>query len=174
MSIELSDGIVLLRPWKPDDADAVFAACQDPLIARSVPIPQPYKREHAVGFIEDSRRMTEAGAAVHMAIADARTRAMLGAISRHPIHDRTATFGYWLAPEARGQGVATRALRLITDMTLATTDVTRLQLYTNLDNDRSGRVAERAGFEREGIRPAFDLDRDGSPMDVVFYAKVRP
>jgi RimJ/RimL family protein N-acetyltransferase len=174
VSLELSDGIVLLRPWEPDDADAVFAACQDPLIARFVPIPQPYEPAHAAGFIEDSRRLTETGTAIHLAIADARSRAMLGAISRHPLHDRRATFGYWLAPEGRGRGVATRALRLITDMTLATTDVIRLELYTDLENDRSGRVAERVGFEREGIRRAWDIDRDGRPMDVVFYVKVRP
>jgi RimJ/RimL family protein N-acetyltransferase len=173
MTTVLSDGVVRLRPWEPDDADAVFRACQDPLIARFVPIPQPYLRHHAVGFIEDARTATETGTAIHLAIADAQTGGMLGAISRHPLRDRHATFGYWLAPEARGRGVATRALRLITDMTLATTDVIRLQLYTNLDNDRSGRVAERAGFEREGIRRAWDLDREGHPIDVVFYVKVR-
>lgn len=174
MTTELSDGIVLLRPWELGDADAVFRACQDPLIARFVPIPQPYLREHAVGFIEDSRMATEAGAAIHLAIADAQTREMLGAISRHPLRGRHAMFGYWLAPEARGRGAATRAMRLIADMTLATTDVIRLELYTNLDNDRSGHVAERAGFVREGIRRAWDLDRDGRPMDVVFYVRVRP
>lgn len=63
-------------------------------------------------------------------------------------------FGYWLAPWARGRGVATRALRLITDWTLETTDIIRLDLYTCPDNDASGRVAERAGYVREGVRRA--------------------
>jgi len=37
----------------------------------------------------------------------------------------------------------------------------------------SGRVAERAGFAREGTRRAWDLGRDGIPEDVVFYVLVR-
>ncbi len=42
-----------------------------------------------------------------------------------------------------------------------------------MDNEASGRVAVRAGFEREGIRRAWDLDRDGRPIDVIFYVLVR-
>ena len=62
---------------------------------------------------------------------------------------------------------------LITDWTIQTTDVIRLDLYTDIENDSSGRVAERVGFEREGIRRAWDLDREGRPLDVIFYVFVR-
>jgi RimJ/RimL family protein N-acetyltransferase len=56
---------------------------------------------------------------------------------------------------------------------MATTDVIRFDLYTDVENDASGRVAQRAGFQREGIRRAWDLDRDGRPMDVMSYVRVR-
>jgi RimJ/RimL family protein N-acetyltransferase len=82
-------------------------------------------------------------------------------------------FGYWLARQARGRGVATRALRLIVDWTLATTSIIRCELYTDVDNERSGRVALRAGFEVEGIRRAWSLDRDGRPIDAAFYIRIR-
>ena len=108
-------------------------------------------------------RPTETGPDVHLAIVDATADALLGAISRHGGDGHRAAFGYWLAPEARGRGVATRALRLLVDWTLATTQVIRFELYTDPDNDASGRVALRAGFEREGVRRAWDLDRDGRP-----------
>ena len=49
----------------------------------------------------------------------------------------------------------------------------RLDLYTHPDNDASGRVAERAGYVREGVRRAWDLDREGSPCDAIFYVLVR-
>ena len=62
---------------------------------------------------------------------------------------------------------------LIVDWTLATTDVIRAELYTDADNDASGRVAMRAGFEPEGRRRAWDLDRDGQPIDAVFYVRIR-
>ena len=175
IDVMLTDGVVTLRMWRPEDAPAVYAACQDPLIAKFVPIPQPYGEDDARGFIEMRRRDWdgEGGDELGFAIVDASTDELLGSISRHGPFGHRATFGYWLAPRARGRGVATRSLRLIVDWTLATTETMRLDLYTDLENDASGRVAERAGFEREGVRRAWILDRDGRPMDVMSYVRVR-
>jgi len=171
--VTLTDGVVSLRPWQPDDAPAVFVACQDPLIARFIPIPQPYTEDVARAFVEVRRNDWATEDERSFAIVDAAGDALLGAIARHGPVGHRATFGYWLASHARGRGVATRALRLITEWTLGTTDVIRLELYTDLENDASGRVAARAGFEREGIRRAWDLDRGGRPIDVIFYVLVR-
>ncbi|MBA2718225.1 MAG: GNAT family N-acetyltransferase [Chloroflexi bacterium] len=169
----LSDEVVTLRRWRPADAPAVLAACQDPLIARFVPIPQPYDRASAEAFVEARRNDESGGDESGFAIVDAATEELLGAISRHGPFGHRALFGYWLAPGARGRGVATRALNLIVDWTLATTNVIRLELYTDFVNHASGRVAERAGFEREGVRRAWDLDRDGRPLDAMFYVRLR-
>ena len=171
---DLTDGVVRLRPWRPADAEAVYAACQDPRIARFVPIPQPYTMAVATGYVEFAAAATQAGPDVHLAIVDPTTDALLGAISRHGGDGHRAWFGYWLAPEARGRGVATRALRLLIEWTLSTTDVIRMELYTDPDNDASGRVALRAGFELEGVRRAWDVGRDGRPIDSVFYVQLRP
>ena len=171
---DLTDESVRLRGWLPTDALAVFAACQDPRIARFVPIPQPYTMAVATGYVTFAAAATETGPDAHLAIVDPTEDTLLGAISRHGGDGHRAWFGYWLAPGARGRGVATRALRLLVDWTLATTDVIRLELYTDPDNDASGRVALRAGFELEGVRRAWDVGRDGRPIDSVFYVLVRP
>ena len=171
--ITLTDGVVTLRPWVPDDAPAVFAACQDPLIARFLPIPQPYTEADARSFVETRRLDWETADERSFAILDAGSNELLGSIARHGPCGHRATFGYWLAPQARGRGAATRALRLITDWTIATTPVIRLDLYTDVENDASGRVAERAGFVREGVRRAWDLDREGRPRDAIFYVRIR-
>jgi RimJ/RimL family protein N-acetyltransferase len=168
--ITLTDGAVTLRPWRPDDAPAVLAACQDPLIARFIPIPQPYTEADAQTFVQIRRRDWQTEDERSFAIVDAATGELIGSIG--PFGHR-ATFGYWLVPQARGRGDATRALRLITDWTIATTEVIRLDLFTDIENDASGRVAERVGFEREGVRRAWDLDREGRPIDVIFYVLVR-
>jgi RimJ/RimL family protein N-acetyltransferase len=76
----LADGRVRLRPWQLGDADAVTAACQDPEIARWVPIPWPYLREHAVGFIERTIADWAAGLAADFAITDQGEGHLLGAI----------------------------------------------------------------------------------------------
>ena len=170
----LTDGVVRLRGWRSSDADAVFAACQDPRIARFVPIPQPYTMAIAEGYVAFAVAATATGPDVHLAITDIADDAVLGAISRHGGDDHRAWFGYCLAPEARGRGVATHALRLIVDWTLATTGVIRAELYTDPENDASGRVALRAGFELEGVRRAWDIGRDGRPIDSVFYVRIRP
>lgn len=170
--VTLTDGVVTLRAWEPDDAPAVFAACQDPEIPRFLPVPQPYAERTAREFVVIRRADWDGEDERSFAITDARTGEVLGSIARHRRAEHRVEFGYWLAPEARGRGIATRALRLIAGWSLAGGYI-RLELFIHPDNTRSGRVAERAGFTREGLRRAWDLDRDGNPVDGVFYTLVR-
>ena len=169
----LTDGVVRLRPLQADDAPDVFAACQDPLIARFIPIPQPYTLDDAQAFIEPRLADLETAPEATFAIVAPTSGAFLGIISRHRPRGHHVSFGYWLAPAARGHGVATRALRLVVEWTLTTTEPIRLELWTDVDNDASGAVALRAGFEREGVRRAWLLNRNGRPLDATFYVMVR-
>jgi RimJ/RimL family protein N-acetyltransferase len=84
-----------------------------------------------------------------------------------------ATFGYWVAAEARGRGVATRALTLIVDWTLATTDVVRLDLEVFAGNEASAKVATKSGFTPEGTLRAMYVHR-GVPVDAVSFSRIRP
>ena len=47
----LIDGDLVLRPWQLADADAVYEACQDPIIQMYTTVPVPYTREHAEAFV---------------------------------------------------------------------------------------------------------------------------
>lgn len=60
--------------------------------------------------------------------------------------------GYWVAPEARGRGLAARAVGLLADWAFATLGLRRLELVTYEGNAPSRRVAERCGFVLEGPR----------------------
>src|SRR6476619_3999237 len=62
-----------------------------------------------------------------------------------------AAVGYWLRPDARGRGAATIALQLIARWAFNEVGVQRLELTTAPENVASQRVAEGAGFTREGI-----------------------
>src|SRR6187397_3077761 len=64
---------LVLRPWRPADAPAVFAVCQDPEIARWVTIPQPFGLADAEAFIETARAMWRDGTGAAFAIVDAAT-----------------------------------------------------------------------------------------------------
>jgi RimJ/RimL family protein N-acetyltransferase len=46
----------------------------------------------------------------------------------------------------------------------------RLQLHTDPENVASQRVAERAGFTREGVLRAYNGRRDGTRADAVVYS----
>ena len=81
--------------------------------------------------------------------------------------------GLWLAPEARGRGVGSRALRLVADWTFATTAVFRIDSFIMVGNEASNRMVERAGFRREGVLRAWDLHHDGVPVDCVVYSRIR-
>jgi RimJ/RimL family protein N-acetyltransferase len=64
---------------------------------------------------------------------------------------RTAELGYVVAPAARGRGVATETLRLLSEWAFAELGMLRLELLISTGNEASKRVAERCGYIREGV-----------------------
>jgi RimJ/RimL family protein N-acetyltransferase len=64
---------------------------------------------------------------------------------------RTAELGYVVAPAARGRGVASEALRLLTEWAFAELGMERLELLISVENEASKRVAARCGYVREGV-----------------------
>ena len=56
----LRDGDLTLRPPKPEDAEAVTAACQDPEIQRWTLVPSPYRREHAEAWLASAPEQARA------------------------------------------------------------------------------------------------------------------
>ncbi len=164
---------LVLRPWRPADAPEVFAVCQDPEIARWVTIPQPFGPADAEAFIETARAMWRDGTGAAFAIVDAATDRLLGAVTRFGPDGHQATFGLWLAPEARGRGVGARSLRLVADWTFDTTAAIRLDAFIMVGNEASNRMVERAGFRREGVARAWDLHHDGVPVDCTVFSRIR-
>jgi signal transduction histidine kinase len=169
----LADEVVLLRLPVEADVPAIAAACSDPETARWVPVPIPYAPADARAFIGEMAHGWAAGTAIAFAIEDRASGALAGMIGLHPGDPPArATVGYWLAPGARGRGLATRAVRLLATWAFADPALQRLELLTLVGNDASGRVALRAGFRREGILRRY-LPFRGETVDAVMYAMVR-
>lgn len=77
-----------------------------------------------------------------------------------------------LKPERRGEGVMSEALRLFCGYLFETRKVNRLQLTVVPGNTASQRVAEKAGFQLEGIlRGAIFLH--GRNQDLQMFALLR-
>jgi RimJ/RimL family protein N-acetyltransferase len=147
----LADGVISLRPPTADDIDAITAACQDPEIPRWTRVPSPYTRAHAVEFVDRAVRTWDDGTDAPFVIVDAESGELLGAIGVHRFggEDDGPEVGYWIERGARGRGVATRALRLVSDW--ACRDLgARLLLQADVRNAASRRVAEKVQFRFVG------------------------
>ncbi len=135
-------------------------------------IPVPYRREDALFWVRTIvASMWETGGA-EFVIADSGTGEVLGAVGLKP-PDRlgNSEIGYWVAPWARGRGVATAAVRALTEWAFAH-GVPRIALLADVQNVASQRVAYASGFEREGVSRAAATGRDGSRADLVAFARL--
>jgi RimJ/RimL family protein N-acetyltransferase len=165
----LVDGPTVLRPWRDSDVAAVAAACRDSEIARFTTVPDDYGEPHARAFLLYRHDAMLAGHTAPFAIVSQADR-LLGsmALLRMEWSHRRGEAGYWLAREARGQGHATRALRMICRWAFETLGIERVDLYAATDNEPSQRVAERAGFTREAVLRAFIRGKQAQ-LDMVGY-----
>jgi signal transduction histidine kinase len=169
----LGDEAIVLRPPTEADAPAIAAACADPEIGRWIPVPIPYTLADARAFLAELRDGWASGADCVFAIEERASGALAGLVDLHrDTAPGRAGVGYWLAPGARGRGLATRAVRLVAAWGFADPALERLELVTLVGNDASGRVALRAGFRREGILRRYLAFR-GTSVDVVMYAMTR-
>lgn len=83
---------------------------------------------------------------------------------------RSGHIGYWCARPARGRGVMTHALRLLCRYAFEELALERLELFTDPENVASQRVAEKAGFQREGILRSHLPYPDGRRRDSVMFS----
>jgi RimJ/RimL family protein N-acetyltransferase len=128
------------------------AACRDPLVQRFTRIPAAYGEDDGRAFIAGAPGRRARGESVELAVAPAGGGRLLGAIGlivdRHDL--ARAEVGYWVGPWARGEGVAARALTLLSGWALGPLGFARLDLYASVSNAASLRVAGRCGYVREG------------------------
>lgn len=165
----LADDLVSLRPLERSDAEAVLAACQDAEIARWTTIPQPYLLENAQSFIEETRRAWTEGRDPTFAIVDVGDDLLAGAVGLRRERLGVWEVGYWIGPWARGRGIATAALRLISRWAIDQLGAQRIGLLVYVGNSASARVAQKAGYRREGILRRY-ADQRGELRDVIVHS----
>jgi RimJ/RimL family protein N-acetyltransferase len=158
--VTLTDGRLLLRLPEPGDVPAITEACQDELTARFVPVPLPYTEEHARTFVEQRPERWQADdGEMTWAITDAADGRLLGMVGLHARDASMREIGFWAAPWARGQGVMTDSARLVLRFGFDVLHLERIEWQAVVGNGASRRVAEKLGFQMEGIRRAGLLHR---------------
>jgi RimJ/RimL family protein N-acetyltransferase len=168
----LSAAGVVLRRLDTGDIGWITAACSDREMSRHIPaMPYPYSQAHARAFVQHAPQAWSDGSSAAFVIARAPGGEGLGMVGVHfPAADPgLAEVGYWLRREARGRGAATIAVRLVSGWAFGPLGIERLSLMTAPQNEASQRVAQRAGFTREGLLRAWTPAADGR-RDILMFA----
>lgn len=165
----LTDGVVVLDRMRTRDAPAIVDAIDDEIL-RWLPLPAAYSRADALAFLEWQRDCAELGVGLTFAVREAPSGPFAGSAG---LHFRggpgVVEIGYWIAPGARGRGLATAATRLLARHAASTWAPRRVEILVQPANLVSCRVAERAGAIYEGIRRA-GIEHRGEARDVAVYA----
>jgi RimJ/RimL family protein N-acetyltransferase len=180
--VTLSDGLVTLRPWSRDDARFMAEASADPAIQRyngshdrqghpspplSIADAEVAIDEFAVNWRSFATTGTPSGVA--FAILDTRSGELVGCCGADDwTEEDVAQFGYWIGPNARGRGFATRAAILLTRW-LFDLGAARVFLTVVAGNEGSVAVARRAGLVYEGTMRAHSVWQ-GKRYDVMWFA----
>ncbi|MEU7907790.1 GNAT family N-acetyltransferase [Actinoplanes sp. NPDC049118] len=165
---------VRLRGFAQRDVDDLLAGYGDPAVRRFLPpLPVPFTRAQAESYVSDvAPGMFTHGGGLY-AIADPATDRLLGGVGLDKVvpNRGQAELGYWVGPWARGHGVATAAVRALTEHSFHT-GMERIELLTHRENVPSQRVALANGFRPEGLRRGVLPNRDGGRDDLLAYARL--
>ncbi len=153
---ELRVDELLVRVPVEQDVEALVPAFLDPAVGGEAGLPPL----DAAGLRATMRDMLPglraSGLMSPYVIEDVRAGELLGGLTLHHFDPMRGVVevGYFLFVEARGRGVATRAVRAAVDDAFAQW-LCRVEAHVRVGNERSERVLERVGFEREGIKRRF-------------------
>ena len=161
-----------VRSWRWADRDAIVrhANNRNVWINLRDQFPHPYTPTDARTWLEmviDRQPETNFAIAV-----DDEAVGGIGFTLQMDVARRSAEIGYWLGEEVWGRGIATDALRAVTDYAFSEFEICRLYAHVFEWNPASARVLEKAGYEFEG-RMRKSVTKVGQTIDQLMYACVR-
>jgi RimJ/RimL family protein N-acetyltransferase len=169
----IADGAIALVPLAAEHLAPLQAIGNDPLVQRFTRVPDPFGSDEAEWWLGLYDQGWEDGSRAGFAIVDSHGGTFLGLIAfvALRLEGREAEVGYIVAPEARGRGVAVRALSLLTRWGFDELGLARIELRAELTNPASLKVAERCDYVREGILRNVHL-KGSRRGDMALYARV--
>jgi RimJ/RimL family protein N-acetyltransferase len=162
-----------VREYGPGDAGlvcGVLASGGDP---EALPPGAPSDPAEVAGWLADGvHRPHREGTGVHLMMLDRAAMRIVGSISvfHTDWEVRSAEIGYGVRSDDRGKGYASEALAAVARWALTVGGMQRAWLSANTDNLASCRVAEKAGFHREGVLRRAWLEDDGLLHDQAVFS----
>ncbi|MET1074567.1 MAG: GNAT family N-acetyltransferase [Umezawaea sp.] len=171
--VELTTGSLVLRPPEERDADDALAMVRDPDSLLWNPAPSVVDVAGARDWCKGLGDWTPGDHAT-FSVLDAASGRLVGNVSLHRIDfdQLTAEMGYRVGSWARGRGVATEAVRAVTDWGFAALGLHRVQLFHAVENVASCRVATKSGYRDEGTLRSASRYGDGLRHDEHLHARL--
>ena len=142
-----------LRPLNLRDAKALFALIETNRERLRLWLPWPDANRSLLdsrAYVLRVRAQARLGVARSFGLWSAdRLVGVAGFVWIDPVN-RSAAIGYWLAREAEGQGLMTRAVAALLRHGFRDLKLNRIEIRAGVRNRRSRAIPERLGFRREG------------------------
>ncbi len=170
----LQYGRYTLRPPNDGDVNAIYLACQDPLIPRFTTVPATYTLSHALDYVQrvptSIELQREIPFLIEFGVGDEKEFA--GVISLHTISidNHRAEIGYWMDAAMRGKGIAKMAVKIITGYGFDTLGFKRIEAAVDIENITSQKLLTSAGYEREGVLRQRVTRSSGDQIDMVIFS----
>ena len=146
----ITDGVVVLRELREGDRAVVLSTMRDAVVARWLNMPSVPADRDFDSLLRVARDGRASGDRIDYTVTEAGEDVSLGAVIASRRHRDNFEIAYLAREEGRGRGLMTRAVQLLCDWLLEE-GVGRIELRTHPDNEASQRLAQRAGFQREGL-----------------------
>ena len=161
-----------LRPWRVGDEASLVHYADNRNVWRNLKdrFPSPYTAADADAWIK--RASEQAPATSFAIVVEGAAVGGIGIELGTDVFRRSAEIGYWLGEPFWGRGIATEALRAMTEYAFERFDICRLEAGVFDWNPASARVLEKAGYTLEG-RARRGVVKDGRTGDRLLYALVR-
>jgi RimJ/RimL family protein N-acetyltransferase len=164
----LTDGVVVLREWREDDCAVVLSTMRDPLVSAWLNMPAEPSDRDFESLLRVAREGRRSGDRIDYTVVEAGDDVPLGAVIASRRHRENYELSYLAGAGGRGRGLMTRAVRLLCDWLFAA-GVGRLEVRTHPDNEPSQHLAQRAGFQREGLERK-SIWLHGSRTDAILWS----
>ncbi|MFK4041592.1 GNAT family N-acetyltransferase [Nonomuraea wenchangensis] len=171
--IQLTGPALILREWEEADVPAMVELFDDPAIDRWTPLRAPFDETAARAYLDRARGHRAQGRGLQLAITTDGRRP-LGEILLFPTGaSGEVELAYAVGAGHRGQGLAGRAVRLITDYAYDSLAATRVILCISAGNLASAGVARATGFHLTSAPP---ISRAGArdPLHTWLHHRDRP
>src|SRR5688572_16353640 len=156
MRTTLSNNLITIRRYDTVDIPFLCEAARESSAEVSVWLPwchSDYSMEESLEWILRSGKGWDEKREFHFGIFDSQSGALVGGVGLNELkpEHRLANLGYWVRTAWTGRGLATAAARLAAEFGFEELLLDRIEILAALGNNRSQRVAEKLGANKEGI-----------------------